>query len=178
MENVWKMKGKADFFNGKLSGFSKARRHGDCLGICYSTLEKSYSCTISFSDIRINYDGYMKYDKILRSKIKGKIDVPLTLVFVEILQDTDKKPDLRNMTVYEIGEVHPEFTGLGSLERLAYLLGNGFKSHFQSVIFNYMSQKLNDTLSEAITGLQNAFGERVLRWSDFIRTESGDSTRN
>lgn len=150
---IGKVKGKSDFFNGKLSGMSKARRSSECQGPAYSYGSKTYNCTIGFHDLKLSYDGKMNYGKMPKVNIKGKSNITSTLVFLEVSQNPNMSPMLKNMLFQQIGQLNPKFTGLGPLNRFTKALEDGFKSHAQAVIFNSMSQKLQYTLGRAVSTL-------------------------
>ena len=151
MKIIGKEIGKADFFSGKLTGMSKTRRNSECQGPALSYGSKSYNCTISFEKLKIKYDGKMKYGKMPEVNIEGKANVTSTLVFVEVIQNPNMMPNLKNMMFQQIGQLKPKFTGLGPLNRFTKFLEDGFKSHAQAVIFNSMSQRLQYTLGRAIS---------------------------
>lgn len=150
---IGKVKGNAEFFNGKMTGMSKARRYGECQGPAYSYGSKTFNCTIGFDDLKLSYDGKMKYGKMPKVNIKGKATVTPTLVFIEVAQAPNMSPTLKNTMFQQIGQLKPEFTGLGPLNRFTKFLNDGFKSHAQAVIFNSMSQKLQYTLGRAVSTL-------------------------
>ena len=142
--------GKADFFNGKLTGLSKARRHGDCFGP-FNHESKSYHCIVSFDDLHITYDGKMNYDKMPKVDFKAKANITSTQVLVEVEQNPNQMPNLKKMVFYNIGQLKIKFTGLGPLNRFADFLETEFNLHYQVKIFKSMNQILLFTFGRAVS---------------------------
>lgn len=147
---IGKVKGKAEFFKGNLTGLSRAMRYSECQGPYYSYGTKNYNCTVGFNDLHINYEGKLKYGKMPKVDIKGKSNVTATLVFVEVSQNPPMQATLKNFVFQQIGQLQVKFTGLGPLNRFTKFLEDGFKGHVQAEVFNSMSQRLQYALGQAV----------------------------
>lgn len=148
---IGKVKGKAEFFNGELIGASKAKRFSECQGPYYSYGSKNYNCTIGFDDLKMNYDGKLKYGKMPKVNIKAKSEVTSTLFSVEVSQPGMMNyPMVKSFMPQKIGQLQAKFTGLGPLNKFTKFLEDGFKSHAQAVILNSMIEKVQYTLGVVV----------------------------
>lgn len=150
---IGEVKGKADFFNGKVTGMSKVRTYSECQGPSYSYGSKRYNCTIDFYDLKISYDGKINYGKMPKVNIKAKANVTSMLVFLEIAQYPNMSPTINSVVLKKIGQVNPKFTGLGPLNRFIKSLEDGFKHRALEILFDDMTGDLQTALGRAVSSL-------------------------
>ncbi|CAL1267754.1 unnamed protein product [Larinioides sclopetarius] len=148
---IGKVKGKADFTKGNLTGLSEARRFSECQGPYYSFGARNINCTIVFDNLKINYEGKLKYGKMPKVNIKGKANVTSTVVFFEVTSQNPGMPgSVKNFLFTQIGKLNSKFTGLGPLNKFVTFLENGFRSHAEAQIFNSLSQRYQQALGRAV----------------------------
>ncbi|XP_055930865.1 uncharacterized protein LOC129961079 [Argiope bruennichi] len=148
---IGKVKGKAEFTKGNLTGLSNARRFSECQGPYYSFGSRNINCTIAFDNLKINYDGKLKYGKMPKVNIKGKANATSTTVFFEVTSQTPGMPGtVKNFYFTQVGKLDIKFTGLGPLNKFVYVLENGFRSHIEAQVINSMSQRYRDALNKAV----------------------------
>uniref|UniRef100_A0A2L2Y4S3 Mite allergen Lep d 7 n=1 Tax=Parasteatoda tepidariorum TaxID=114398 RepID=A0A2L2Y4S3_PARTP len=149
---IGKVKGKAEYSKGTLSGLSQARRFSECQGPYYSFGAKSINCTITFNTLHINYEGKLKYGKVPKVNIKGKGDVTNTVIFIEVTSQGGY-PTLKNFLFQQIGFMKVTFTGLGPLNKFTKFLEDGYKSHVEAQVFNSVSQRFQYAMSRAVASV-------------------------
>ncbi|GFT37245.1 DDE-1 domain-containing protein [Nephila pilipes] len=148
---IGKVKGKADFTNGKLVGLSNAKRFLECQGPYYSFGARNINCTITFNDLKITYDGKLKYGKMPKVNIKGMANVTNIVIFFEATHQNPVMPaTLKNFHIQQNGHLNIRFTGLGPLNKYVKFLEDGFKSLTQGNIFNSLSQRYQYALNRAV----------------------------
>ncbi|GIZ00889.1 DDE-1 domain-containing protein [Caerostris extrusa] len=148
---IGKVKGKAEFSNGNLTGLSNARRFSECQGPYYSFGARSINCTITFDNLKIIYNAKLKYGKMPKVSIKGTADVVNTAIFIETSnQSPAMSTTLKNFLFTQIGTLNVKFTGLGPLNKFVKFLEDGFKSHVEAQIFNSMSQRYQQAINRAV----------------------------
>jgi len=148
---IGKVKGKAEYTTGTITGLSGARRASECQGPYYSYGTKNINCTITFNVLSINYDGKLKYGKVPKVNIKGKADVTNTVIFIEVTSQGQNLPGtLKNFLFQQTGSMTIKFTGLGPLNRFTNFLEAGYRSHVEAQIFNSISQRFQYALNKAV----------------------------
>ncbi|KFM64041.1 Mite allergen Lep d 7, partial [Stegodyphus mimosarum] len=134
---IGKVKGRADYNKGKLTGLSDARRYSECNGPYYSFGAKSINCTISFDNLKMEYDGKLKYGKMPKVNIKAKANITNTVIFIEVSSAAQHiPPSLKNFLFQHVGYMQMKFSGLGPLNKFTKFLEEGFKAYAEAQIFN------------------------------------------
>ncbi|KAG8200210.1 hypothetical protein JTE90_024989 [Oedothorax gibbosus] len=153
---IGKVKGKADFFNGNVTGLSSARRNSECQGPYYSYGAKSVNCSITFNDLKINYNGKLKYGKMPVVNIKGTANATNQDIFIEVTQSQPAFGNtLKNFMFRQMGRLDIKFTGLGPLNKFTKFLEDGFRSHAEAEIFNTMKKEFKSLKRDARQAAQN-----------------------
>ncbi|XP_054709010.1 uncharacterized protein LOC129218712 [Uloborus diversus] len=149
---IGKVKGKAEYEKGTLTGLGQVRRFTECQGPYYSFGTKSVNCTVGFDNLQLNYEGKLKYGKMPKVSIKGKANVTTTLLYIEVSSvPNGSQGSVKNFMFTQIGKLDVKFTGLGPLNKYTKFLEDGYKAHAQAEIFNSMSQRFQYALNRAFS---------------------------
>lgn len=145
------VKGKAEFFDGKMTGFSNAVRRSDCTGPITDYGIKSLNCTITYEKLKIKYEGKMKYGRMPKVNIEGKAKSKNHTLWIQLIQNPPLMPIIRNFTLESFNNtMKVELEGLGPLNRFMEPVKEGFKQQVNTIIYNSMAQRMRNVISQAV----------------------------
>lgn len=161
-----KLKGKAHFYHGRLTGLSKAIRLTEVGIECLRPAVYSMSFFLGFGNLKLAYDGKIKYGSNPMIPFQVHADIPFLLVYVEVInyprtEDPAMlpgKPAIKKIVLHQldaIGKLKTMFYSTSPLKSLTKILENGLISHTKTAIFSFLANKLNDVLRRAIATYPN-----------------------
>ena len=149
-----KIKGKAEYTEGFMSGLSNVKRFSDCSEQTNYPDATVFYCTLVFPNLEANHKGKVKYGKLPKITISAKENVQNVVITVGIVKYANKSnPEVESFWFKTTGLMTPHFTGLGPLNKQMEILEENYKQVVGIEVLDVIQDKFWPALNQAVASI-------------------------
>lgn len=106
---------KIDYYSVQMTGLFKGERARDCSPVRRGSFNNvTLNCTLVFKDIKIIFEGKMKFGKLPKMRITAEASFTPSFAFIEVTSRNDYNyPTLTQLYLTETGVVNMKLSGTG-----------------------------------------------------------------
>ena len=149
-----KVKGKAEYNEGSLSGLSKVKRYSECEGPKNISSSTVVNCTLVFQSLNTSHKGKVKYGKIPKVSINAEGNIQYVYAKVGIVQPvSERNPKVKTFSFTTTGSMTTHFTGLGPLNKHMKVLEENYKNVIKAEVLNVIQTRFQYALNLAVASV-------------------------